>query len=167
MQIKDWLVRSLVVGIAALAGDAASSGIVEARTVGASIGLTAPSQANCMQPYHGILHNTCAGNVSVDIPLPIDSDSSGGRYKNVYVPVFVENAADNIGCRGEGISKSFAITYIPYGGAWKWATVAGQTQIDLTGNAVPSGGTLLVNCQVGTNGWLEVMHWTNRGGGWP
>jgi hypothetical protein len=167
MQSKNWLAGSLIFGAAALASAVAFPHTVEARTVGSAVGLTNAQDTNCLLPNYGIWTNSCIRNVSLDIPLHVDSSS--GTAKQVYVPVYAQSPQAPVGCRSESISKNIGVTYIPAGGAFRYATVfQTDTQIDLLGNLVPSGGALLVNCQVGQNGWVKVIGWENRNGtGWP
>ena len=169
MQIKNWIVRSLVLGVAALTVDAAFPQIVEARTMGSSIGLTVPAQTNCLEMYHGIWHNTCSTTVSLDIPLTNDTDAIG---KRIHVPVYANGPTGSppgtIGCRAESVSRTLAVTYAPSGGAYIYPTFFPQYQIDLPDLAMFAGGAMVVNCQMGADAWVEVVRWENRNGtDWP
>jgi hypothetical protein len=168
MQIKDWLVCSLIGGVAALTADAAVPNIVEARTVGSATGLTVPSATPCISPWHGMFQNVCESTISVDLPLVLDTDSSSPplNWKQVYVGTFAQTD-QGIGCRGQSISKSFDVTYDGNGGAYTWAP-AGQSQINMYAINVLAGGSVVVNCQVGMHGWLETIGYENRSHtGWP
>jgi hypothetical protein len=161
MKIKDWLVRSVIFGAAALTVDAVPGW-----------------PTDCLAMWHGIYHNNCGvgstslANVSLDIPLTLhapDHVPPKHIYVGTYIPTpSAANGYANIACRGESVSKWLGVAYVPAGGAYSYPSQYPQSQINLYNNIMFTEGALLVNCQVGNDGWVEVVGYENAyGGGYP
>ena len=121
------------------------------------MGLAGSADMPCFSIFFGTLTNNCSRVVSLDVPLIVDGSGS----KTVSASAFGSGPANNVGCRAEGLNRQTTIVWYSNGGSYVYLPSFGASaDIGLTGAFVPDGGQLLVNCQIGQSGRLDVINWT-------
>jgi hypothetical protein len=129
---------------------------VEARSVAAATGVVGGPDVPCLGFFFGTVTNGCARTISLDWPLVVDS----GGNKTVAVEGFGATAANNVGCRAEGLDAQTTLVWFSNGGSYQFLPSFGASAgILMTGAFVPSGGQLLVNCQINQGGRIQVANW--------
>jgi hypothetical protein len=156
MQITTWIRRATVIGAASLAMGATFTEPVQARDIGAVTGLAAAAQMPCLSIAFATITNTCAGAVSVDFPLTIDS--AGGKF----VTVTASHPTSVTGVRCRATATNAAVTSFSHSGGGAFTNlpaVGGPVGIGLDGAVAPAGGQLVVNCQLAQNGKVNILDW--------
>ncbi|HEX3764258.1 MAG TPA: hypothetical protein VHW23_36440 [Kofleriaceae bacterium] len=129
---------------------------VEARSVGAALGVVAPGDASCLSYFFATVTNTCARTISIDWPLVVDT----GGSKHVGIDALGPTSTQNVICRAEGLNEETTLGFFSNGGAYApLPGIGASTNITMDGASVPGGGQLLVNCQVQQGGRIQVANW--------
>jgi hypothetical protein len=131
---------------------------VEARSVAAATGVVGGPDVSCLGFFFGTVTNTCARTISFDWPLVVDTAGN----KTVTVEAFGSTSANNVGCRAEGLDAQTTTLWASNGGAYQFLPTFGTSAtISMTGSFVPSGGQLLVNCQMNQGSRIQVANWNS------
>ncbi len=156
MKISSVLPRLLALGLGALALGAVASP-AEARTVSALTGGANGGDQACLEIWYGTMTNRCSHTVSFDWPLVVDT--AGTHY--VTVTAYGASSSQNVGCRAEGLNKESTTVWYSNGGAYIYLPRFGAAADIVTSGAyTPSGGQILVNCQMNVGSRIQVANWT-------
>jgi hypothetical protein len=158
MHVRNWVIRTALVAVAALLGGAAVPQSAEARTIAGSAGLTGPENRGCWWPYNGaMLNNFCNRTVEYQVPLVIDN----GGVKDVSVTAQGSGPSSNVGCRSEATNLEASYVLYSNGGAYQYLGLfGGPYEIQLNnGPSVPGWGQLLVSCRVDYGAKIYSVWW--------
>jgi hypothetical protein len=142
------LTAALLVGIA--------SQPVEARSVAAGVGVANSAQTPCIGFAYGTVTNMCSNiNISLDIPMPVDT----GGTKTVGVNAFGPSTTGNVGCIAEGMTEGGDTVFVSDSGYQWLPTFGASVTITMHGAYVPGGGQLVANCSIHPGGRVNTVNW--------